>query len=369
MDNNSTQLPRQKTASSRASQEQSFIMEGVRDHPKQDRDIHPDVWLAQSSEADHHIYAAVPARVRAASADDRSVGSLVSLNSESSTTSGSNSANNHRKKHGQEYSSRLQSNVLTPRKQSIDDSVNSDTRTLCDQDLTESPKDTNISSTEVPSCNISHSQGVIPTVTTACSPPKASSTVGDADHVVPEPVLNRIRKDCELKEEFLKRPNLPNYLAPPPPQSSRLMQDSRLGDNNCETPVLPPLASPEIDIIASPLNKALGVAAEHGKLPVVTSNTPQYYSPSQNIPPNTPGFSRSQIRKDDLFSGNTGLTSQFNAQPNVVNSQDESVSRYEKLDNTREQQFTRNDPSLGKFLICKSHVCIMKNSLSNYILK
>ena len=374
LDNNSTKLPRQKTVPSHASQEQSFIMEEVRDHQNQDRDIHPDLWLAQCSEAenrntgcpggrpgnsrmnvvDHHIYAAVPARVRAASSDDRSVGSLVSLHSESSTTSGSNSANNHRNNPGQEYASRLQSNVVTPRKQSIDDSVNSDTRTLCDQDLPDILTDTNISSNEVPSCSLIHNQGVIPIVTTACSPPNSSSTGGGADHVVPEPVLNRIRKDCELKEEFLKRPNLPNYLSPPPPQSSQLIQDSRLGDNNCETPVLPPLASPEIDIIASPLNKALCVAAEQGELPVVTSNTPQYYSPSQNIPPNTPGFSRSHIRKDDLFAGN----SEFNAQPNEVNSQEESVSRYEKLDDTREKQFTRNDPSLGKFIICKLHFSI-----------
>ena len=149
----------------------------------------------------------------------------------------------------------------------------------------------------------------------------------------------------------MKRPNLPNYLAPPPPQTSQSIQEGRLGDNNCETPVLPPLASPEIDLIASPLNKELHAASKHGDSPVVVTsnnNNPQYFSTSQNIHPNTPSISHSQMRKDDTFAGNSGLTPQYNAQQNVVNSPEESLSRYEQLGDAREKQFARNDSSLGK---------------------
>ena len=266
--------------------------------------------------AEHHIYAAVPARVRATSSDDRSVGSLVSLHSESSATSGSNSAsNNLRKTQNIENPSNRQLNVLAQRKQSIDDSVNSDTRTLCDlEDLNKVPTDIDISSINVPSPSISYNQGLIPIVTTELpsSPIHPSSPDDGNDHVVPAPVLNRIKKDCELKEEFLKRPNLPNYLAPPPPQSSsHLSIDSSMGGNNCETPVLPPLASPEIDILTSPQHRALHAASRqhHAGSPVIEKEAmcPQTYSPSQHIPPSSVGFSRGSVPNEARFPDNSGM--------------------------------------------------------------
>ena len=298
--------------------------------------------------AEHHIYAAVPARVRATSSDDRSVGSLVSLHSESSANSGSNSAsNNLRKNQNIESSSNRHSNVLSPRKQSIDDSVNSDTRTLCDhEDLNEIPSGIDISSINVPSPSISYNQGLIPIVTTELpsSPINPSSPEDSRDHVVPAPVLNRIKKDCELKEEFLKRPNLPNYLAPPQPQStSNLNQESGVGGNNCETPVLPPLASPEIDILASPQHKPFhtAVGQPHSGSPAMASDamSQQNYSSSQHIPQSNTGFTRSHAATEDRFDPHL----------NLVHSNEDPSSRYERADNAAERHYLVSDPSQGKY--------------------
>ena len=327
-------------------------MDELRDSQHDDRQIHPDVWLAQCGDTeggnilpdrrsgkesgsvnigDHHIYAAVPARVRAASSDDRSVGSLVSLNSECSATSGSNSANNYRK--NQEISN-TQTNVLpTTRKQSVDNSVNSDTRTLCEHELPDVPADSNIYSPEVPS-----EKGLTPVTTTvkSGSPVHAISPIDSEDHVVPEPVLTRIKKDCELKEEFLKRPNLPNYLAPPPPPSSISNQGGSLDENSRDTPVLPPLASPEIDYINTPLNRAINAGADSN--PAV-----RHYSSSQNIPfSNTPSFVQSHSEKDYMLAGSSGLPSQVIAQPNVVHGHEES-SPYESLNDGRDKRYGMAD--------------------------
>ena len=366
--------PQQQTSvPSSITQQQSFRMDTGRER-QQDRLAHPDLWLSHcDTEAenkivdgrsgnssinvvDHHIYAAVPARIRAASSDDRSVGSLVSLQSESSATTESHSAHPRAQIQGQEGCNR-QSNVLASRKQSIDDSVSSDTRTLCDQDLTNISPETITSTSVMISSSLTDDQNSVPTVATAtsCSPPCTSSfndgSAPGQDHVVPEPVLNRIRKDCELKEEFLKRPNLPNYLAPPPPTSLSLLND-RLGNNNSDAPVLPPLASPEIDIFSSPVNKTSSASAEHDT--TVTSNVktqpPPYYSPPSHKNSRTTGFARSHARKDDIFRADTGLPSTLgNAQSNLTPNNGD-LSRYEDLDDIRGKEFTIAGVHPGEFI-------------------
>lgn len=312
LDNSRSPHPNQNKAPSHSSKRHTFRMDDRRNRRQQDS--HRESWNTNFNQpdrrndmpgqrpdngrmnvADHHIYAAVPARVRATSSDDRSVGSLVSLHSESSATSGSNSANNNlRKNPNIESSYNRQPNVLSHRKQSIDDSVNSDTRTLCDQeDLNEVLTDIDISSIHVPS-SVSYNQGLIPIVTTEIpsSPINPSSPDEGKDHVVPAPVINRIKKDCELKEEFLKRPNLPNYLAPPTPQST-----------SCETPVLPPLASPEIDILTSPQHRALNAGQHHTVSPAMRCEamSPEAYSSSQHIPQSNVGFPQSRVPKEERF--------------------------------------------------------------------
>ena len=218
---------------------------------------------------------------------------------------------------------------------------------MCDhEDINEVPTGIDISSFNVPSSSISYNQGLIPIVTTEIpsSPINSSSPEDGRDHVVPAPVLNRIKKDCELKEEFLKRPNLPNYLSPPPPQStSNLNQDRGIGGNNCETPVLPPLASPEIDILTSPQHKALHTAGvqHHPGSPAMASDevSHQNYSPSQHLPNSNAGFARNHDPTEDRFDSHHSL----------VHSQEDPLSRYERADNAQERQYLISGHSQGKY--------------------
>ena len=376
LDNNRNNQRNKNKISVHHSQQPAVRMDDRRDRRLQGNPINRESWNTNFNQVDqrnnftghrpgngrmnvaeHHVYAAVPARVRATSSDDRSVGSLVSLHSESSATSGSNSANNNlRKNQTTESSSNEQSNLLAKRKQSIDDSVNSDTRTLCDlQDLNKVPTAIDISSINVPSPNMSYNQGLIPIVTTELpsSPIDSSSPDDGKDQVVPAPVLNRIKKDCELKEEFLKRPNLPNYLAPPTPQtSSHLNIESSFGDNNCETPVLPPLASPEIDILTSPQHKAIHAASgqHHPGSPAIgrEAMSTQNYSPSQHIPQNNVGFQRSHVPNEDRFSGTSGIQSNNDPHLNVMHGQEESSSSYERPDIGSERPFSMESHSQGR---------------------
>ena len=374
---------------------------------KQDKTISPDYWPSHESGGrsnpatagrtannslnlvDHHIYAAVPARIRAASSDDRSVGSLVSLNSDNSAASGFNSHNNPRKTQLQDNPlrqstgassrkqsnddsansdakilldqdirsfssdhriSRLQDNSLrqssgtSSRKQSNDDSVHSDTKTLCDQEVTDVPTDHNFGSIDVPLSNLGHEQGLVPIVTTVTSgsPPDTSLPGDTEDHVVPEPVLSRIRKDCELKEEFLKRPNLPNYLAPPPPPMSMSAQNSRLDDDNCRTPSLPPLASPEVDVVSSPITQHL----HHSSGPGALASNAHSYSDRQKMSSNTP----------EAF----GHASQHDFNPDAFNVHGEPSS-FAKQEVGNGRQYPQNMDSLGELMIIVCHLKLYSN--------
>ena len=162
--------------------------------------------------------------------------------------------------------------------------------------------------------------------------------------------MNRIKKDCELKEEFLKRPNFPNYLAPPPPPTSLSLQPgdiSYLRDAiiSCETPILPPLASPEMDILYSPANVASGVpTSRSGDMmgsPIGRPQPPPYYSPpSQNNQQNTPGFARRQVEVSGAGSETTGV---FESAPSIAqstanNTNGGETSRYDELEGLRGTQ-------------------------------
>ena len=360
-------------------QQQEYRVTQPEHAQQENRLTQPEPWLSHYSKADggdnmqggrssnnsmnvvdHHIYAAVPARIRATSSDDRSVGSLVSLHSESSTTSGSRSVQTDRKNQGHEFFNN-QSMVFNPRKQSIDDSVNSDTKTICDQDLTEISPETTTLASEL-SSKLIHVASAFPLATTtvpSCSSPPTTKfndgTATGPDHVVPEPVLNRIRKDCELKEEFLKRPTLPNYLSPPPAPYSLFPHDTRSNnDNTCLTPVLPPLASPEIDILSSPVNKTTSASAVRDTIgtSIVKAQPPPYYSPpSQKNISNIQGVPVSHTEKNGSCRGEVVLPSSPNSAQSNVNKNNGEFTPHKELDDSRGKKFIITDGSLGEYKI------------------
>ena len=119
-------------------------------------------------------------------------------------------------------------------------------------------------------------------------------------------------------------------------------QNSRLDDENCRTPSLPPLASPEVDVVSSPITQLL----RHSSGPSASSSNTHSYSDRQKMSSNTP----------EPF----GHSSQPGFNPDAFNVHAEPASFTEQEDGNG-RQYPQNMGSLGKLMIIVCHLKLYSN--------